>query len=157
MRRITMLNTTAALVLACAAWAGAAQAADTMVLDCYNVKGKVVACKGNYPDGTAAANADFTLFSKAHLKLGSGKTDEHGVYLFKAPPDEYIVVIGIAPDILTSLDSGSISSQPQRPGWNGDWVPVAAVDRLDQLKQWEDQFLSEKGPLIQKIEDNINK
>lgn len=150
----TMLSGMAALAAICVVDGARA---DPVVLDCYNVKGEVIACRGNFPDGTAASNADFTLYSKDNQPLGSGKTDENGVYLFKAPPDEYIVVIGLAPSLRTTLDSSAITAEPQRPGWNGDWVPITAVDKLDQLKQWEDQFIGEKPPLIQKIEEDLDK
>jgi len=149
-----MMVLSGAAVLALAFESGAH--ADPMVLDCYNVKGKVVACKGNFPDGKPAAGAEFTLFNKDKVKMGSGKTDEHGVYLFKAPPDEYIVVIA-APPLLSSLPSNDIDAKSERPGWGGDWVDVDAVDRLDKMKLWQEQFLSEKGPLIEKAEDGHDK
>jgi len=152
MNRLMVLG--GAVVLALAVESGAH--AESMILDCYNVKGKVVACQGSYPDGNVAAGAEVTLFSKDKIKLGSGKADEHGVYLFKAPSDEYIVVIA-GPSLLSSLSSPDIPAKPQRPGWDGNWVPFTAVDRLDKMEQWQDQFLSEKAPLIDKLEGNLDK
>lgn len=140
---------------------GGAAKADQKVLDCYNVKRQVVACKGNFPDGSDAAGADFTVFTKDRkTALGHGKMDKHGIYLFKAPPtdeyDEYIVVIA-APSLLSSLPSTDISARADRPGWGGDWVPMTAVDELDKLQQWRDQFLTETSPAADKVEQNIGR
>ncbi len=121
MNRMMLLSSAAMLAIG---FAGTAHA-DPKVLDCYNVKGQVIACQSNYPDGSAAANAEFTLYSKdKKTMLGHGKMDKHGVYLFKAPPtdeyDEYIVVVA-GPSLLSSLPSTDITSRAQRPGWGGDW------------------------------------
>jgi hypothetical protein len=157
MNKMMMLSGAAILALG---FGGTAQA-DPKVLDCYNVKGHVVACKGNFPDGTDAAGADFTLFTKDRkTALGHGKMDKHGIYLFKAPPtdeyDEYIVVIA-GPSLLSDLTSTNITTRSDRPGWGGDWVPVTAVDELDKLQQWRDQFLSDTSPVADKVEQNVDR
>jgi hypothetical protein len=153
MNRMIALSGAAAVMLG---FAGEARA-HTLYLDCYNVKGQVVACQGSFSDGSIAAGAPVTLYTESSEKLGSGTTDEHGVYLFKAPSDEYIVVIGIGPAHVSNLASPDISASPHRPGWNADWVPALTVDRLDKLQQWQDQFLAEKGPLVEKIEEQLTK
>ena len=155
-----MMRLSGAAILACG-FMGAAEAADPKALDCYNVKGHVVACKASFPDGTDAANADFTLFTKDRkVKLGAGKTDKHGIYLFKAPPteeyDEYIVVIA-APSLISTLPSTNITARADRPGWSGDWVPITAVDELDKLQQWRDQFLTDTSPVADKVEQNVTR
>lgn len=157
MNKMMVLSGAAILALG---FGGAAKAGQK-VLDCYNVKGHVVACKGNFADGSDAAGADFTLFTKDRkVKLGQGKMDKHGIYLFKAPPveeyDEYIVVLA-GPSLLQTLPSSEITSRADRPGWGGDWVPITAVDELDKLQQWRDQFLVETSPVADKVEQNVNR
>jgi len=153
MNRMMLLGGTALLAVGCT---GTARA-QTLLLDCYKVKGEVVACQSSSSDGKTVAGADFSLYSGTNTKLGSGKTDEHGVYIFKAPPQDYDVVVSAGPAHVTSLSSPDISTRPQRPGWGGDWVPVAAVDRLDKLQQWQAQFTSERPPLVEKIEQDLAK
>jgi|GEM_PF-3145512 hypothetical protein len=153
MNRMMKLCAVAIAALGVAAPAGA----HTLTVDCFNVKGQVVACQGGFSDGTVAAGAEFTLYSEESVKLGSGTTDEHGVVLFKAPDIDYIVVIGVGPAHVSSLASPDISATPHRPGWGGDWIPVVAVDRLEKLQQWRDQFLGETPPLIQKAEEELAK
>jgi hypothetical protein len=131
--------------------------AHTLLVDCYKVTEEIVACRGDYGDGQLAGQASFSLYDEKNVLLGTGKTDEHGVYVFRAPPVDYVVVITSGAAHVASLSSADIAAKPRRPGWGGDWVPVATVDRLQKMRQWEAQFTSEKAPLVQKLEDEVAK
>jgi hypothetical protein len=136
---------------------GGPAVAHTLLIDCYNVAGGVVACRSLYANGELAPGAQVTLYSEQNVKLGEGKTDEHGVYLFKPPPDDYVVVITAGAAHITSLASPDIGEKPRRLGWGGDWIPVATVDRLQKLQQWEAQFTSERAPLVERAEQELAK
>ncbi|HLY56487.1 MAG TPA: hypothetical protein VKS60_13075 [Stellaceae bacterium] len=131
--------------------------AHTLLLDCYTVSGDVVACRSSYSDGTNAPGITVELYSDKNSKLGTGMADANGVYLFKAPPEEYVVVIAAGAAHVASLSSPDISAKPHRPGWGADWIPVATVDRLQKLRQWEAQFTSEKAPLVKRAEEELAK
>ena len=41
------------------------------------------------------------------------------------------------------------------PGWERDRVPEIATDRWQAVDKWEQQFLSEKAPLVEKAEEGL--
>ncbi len=137
--------------------AGGSAGAHTLLIDCYNAAEGVVACRSLFANGEPAPGAEVTLYSEENQKLGTGTTDQHGVFLFKPPVQDYVVVISAGAAHVTSLASPDIGEKPRRTGWGGDWIPVATVDRLQKLQQWEAQFTSEKAPLVKRAEEELAK
>jgi hypothetical protein len=151
MNRMMVLSGAAVLTLA---FASGAQA-DPRVLNCYNGKGEATTCQVNYPDGYAAG-ADFARNPTDPVKVDGGKANGHEFPLLKTSSDEHIVVIA-APSLLSGLPSADVSAASPRPGLDGDWVSVAPVDRLDKMKQWQQQFLGEVSPVIDNAESNFDR
>lgn len=136
---------------------GGAGEPNQLQLDCYKVKADVVACRVSQASDAPVPGAVITLYDRQHRQLGRGQPDLRGVYVFKAPPEDYVVVATSKGTQLATLSSADLGEAPHRPGWGGDWVPAAAVDRLQAMQSWRDQFLAEKGPLIQRTEDELAK
>lgn len=145
-----------ASALLAALGAGRAEA-HQLFLDCFEVREGVIACRSDYSTGEPATGAAYTLYSEKNVELGRIATDNRGVTLFKAPPEDYVVVVTTGAAHVASLASTEISSKPHRPGWGGDWVEPASVDRLAKLRDWQSQFLADKAPLVKRAEEEIQK
>jgi hypothetical protein len=136
MNRTMVLSATAILSLV----VGGTASAQTKILDCYNAAGKVIACPSNYGKAPAPPPAGSIYEAKKNTKIGNGTPS-------KAPAQEQVVVVGVGPEPDSILPAPVAPTRASRPGLGGDWVPITAVDRLDKLQQWQDEFLGERAPI----------
>jgi hypothetical protein len=91
------------------AWmlAGAADA-HSLRVQCKKLGGDNVVCRSLFTDGEVARNMAVQLVDENDRVLASGRTDAQGAYAFKAPMDEYNIVVEANKGHIVSMSSEDI-------------------------------------------------
>ena len=87
--------------------AGAADA-HSLRVQCKKLGGDNIVCRSLFTDGEVARNMAVQLIDENDRVLASGRTDAQGTYAFKAPMDEYNVVVEGNKGHIASMSSEDI-------------------------------------------------